>query len=426
MKRVIQVLVVLVVLAGLGWVVYEITQRMRQREQLSASPAERKPLKVAVVRLAKATLERRTAVTGEIRALQVVDIVPKIVGRLERLRLPDGTPLEEGTPIRADAKTGKLPALVVIEHEALKAAFQQAEAAHKVAQAAIATARAAVASARAAVKATDVTHADCLREKGRMARLFQEGSGTAKQRDAAEAACDSAAAQRERARADLATAQARVAEAEAAEAQGVAAVRKARVPLDDATIHAPLAGVVTRKYVDEGNMVGPTTPLVQISQIQTVKIVGGVSERHLRSLAAGKTRALVAVDAFPNEDFGGTVHLVGQSVDPATRTLGVEIRVPNPGGRLKPGMFARVQLVLERKEHVLVVPDRALLRDEKGTSVYVLVGTTAHRRRVSLGLSEGVLHEVTAGVGEGDRVVVRGQRQLADGQPVVPVEEKEP
>jgi len=426
MKRLIEGILVLALLAGVGWGGYAVYWRVQQRRALSGAAGPSGPLKVAVVRVATATLADRTAVTGEIRAVQVVDVIPKVVGTLERLRLPDGTPLDVGVVIGPAEPGGTLPVIAVIEHEALAAAVAQAEASAQVTAAAVETARAAVASAEAAVKAADVTYADCKRERLRMERLVREGSGTSQQLDSAVALCDKAEAQHERAVANRAAATAGLAEARAGVAQAAAAVRQARVPLADATIRAAIAGVVTRKYVDEGNLVGPTTRLVQIAQVETVKIVGGVSERHLRHLAAGKTPAAVTVDAFPGETFDGVVHRVGEEADAATRTIDVEIRLPNPGRRLKPGMFARVQLVLERRVGVAVVPDAALLRDETGAHVYVLDGTTARRRRVTLGLGESGRYEVRDGVAPGERIVVRGQRQLADGQTVQPVEEGEP
>ncbi|MDY7011477.1 MAG: efflux RND transporter periplasmic adaptor subunit, partial [Planctomycetota bacterium] len=141
---------------------------------------------------------------------------------------------------------------------------------------------------------------------------------------------------------------------------------------------------------------------------------------------AGQTPATVAVDALPDETFLGVVHLVGQAADPATRTIEVEIRIPNPGHKLKGGMFARVNLVLDRKADVPVIPDTAILRDEQGPYVYVINDSKAHRRPVNLGLAEGVLHEVTEGLEPGDRVVVRGQRQLREGEALETVEENQP
>jgi multidrug efflux pump subunit AcrA (membrane-fusion protein) len=426
MKRALKILVLLAVLGGGALGVYGMYHLVQQRRQQGKAAEERGPLKVAAVRVRKADLVRKAAVTGEIKALQVVDVVPKVTGCLQRLRLPDGTLLEEGTVIQPQAPASKLPVIAVIEHEALDAALGQAEAAERVADAAVVTARAAVGAAEAAVRAARVALADRQREKQRTENLLKDGSSTQKQWDAAVATCDQAAAQRDGAQAQLAAAQARVAEAEAGRAKARAAVRQARVTLDDATLTAPIAGVVIRRHVDEGNMVGPTTPLVRIARIETVKIRGGISERHLQKLQPGVTEAAVALDAVPGQQFLGKVHLVGQAVDPATRTVDVEIRVANPDGTLKPGMFARVTLVLERRAGVAVVPDSALLRDDSGPYVYAVHEGRARRRRLTLGLSEGVFHEVRAGLETGDLIVVRGQRLLRDGQAVHAVEEDQP
>jgi multidrug efflux pump subunit AcrA (membrane-fusion protein) len=425
MKLAAKIVILLAVLGAIGWGGFYLYQRVQQRRQLGAAKVEEGPLKVAVARVSDASLERRTFVTGEVKATQVVEVVPKVLGCLQRLRLPDGTPLEVGTVIQPDPATKDLPVIAVIEHAALAAAVQQAEAGLRVAEAAIATAKGAVGSAQAAAQAADVTLADCKREKTRMENLLKEGSGTPKQLDAATATYDRAAAQCDQVRADLTAAQARVAQAQAGRAEAAAALRRGQVALDDATLRAPIAGVVTRKYVDEGNMVGPTTPLVRLAQIETVKVIGGVGERHIRSVVPGKTHAAIAVDAFPGESFAGTVHLVGEAADAATRTIDVEIRVPNPARKLKPGMFARVTLVLERRAGVPVVPDSALLRDDEGPYVFVVNDEKARRQRVSLGLAEGAVHEVTAGLKGGDVVVVRGQRQLRDGQAVRTVQEKQ-
>jgi multidrug efflux pump subunit AcrA (membrane-fusion protein) len=425
MKRAVKTVVLLAILGAIGWGGYRAYQLVQQRRQLAVAKVESGPLKVAVARVRTAAMERKAFVTGEVQALQVVDVVPKVTGILERLRLPDGTLLEEGTLVRPRAGAAELPVIAVIEHKALSAAVEQAEAALRVAEAAIATAQGAVGSAQAAGKVAEVTVADCQREKLRMENLLKDGSGTPKQLDAATAAYDRAAAQHDQTQAELVAARAKVAQAEAGRAEAAAGLRRAKLALDDATIPAPIAGVVTRKYVDEGNMVGPTTPLIRLAQTDTVKVVGGLSERHVRSVAPGKTKAAISADALPGETFEGVVHRVGESSDPATRTIDVEVRVPNAGRKLKPGMFARVTLVLERREGVPVASEAAILRDDEGPYVFVINGEHVRRQRVSLGLVEGAVHEVTAGLKDGDVVVVRGQRQLRDGQAVRTVEATE-
>ncbi len=394
-KRVWITVVSVVILGGLCYGSFGVYQLIQQRK--ATGTTEKSPLKVAVERIGTATLEKNVAVTGEIKAVSVVDVTPKVSGRLERLRLPDGTLIDEGTAIKADPATKTLPVIAVIEHAALDVALQQAEAALEV--------------ARAAQERVAITLADALRDKKRIGILFRKGVATQNEMDKATMAHARLAVGLQLARAQV--------------IQAAAAAKLARITLDDATITAPIAGVVTKKYIDEGNMVGPARTLVRIEQIETVKVLGGVSERYLSALTVGKTPVEVTVDTYPDEKFTGCLCRVAKSVNPATRTGEVEIRIPNPTLRLKPGMFARIRLILQRKENVPVISDTALLRNEKGAYVFVVQESgkpTAFQRSVRLGMSQGILHEVLDGVKTGQLVVVRGQRQLHDGHVVKPVE----
>ncbi|MDY6913231.1 MAG: efflux RND transporter periplasmic adaptor subunit [Planctomycetota bacterium] len=392
-KRAWITVVLLAVLGGLVYGGFHIAEVLRRR-RAAATEVASGPVTVATARIRLATVEKTTAVTGDIKPLYVVDVVPKMAGRLERLRLPDGTLIEEGTLIRCDPESDKLPVVAVIERAALDAALQQARAALKVAE--------------ASQQRAKVLLDDARRDKQRMMKLFDKGVATENERDKALTAYDRCIVELELAKAQVAQAQ--------------AAVQQAEVLLAEMTIEAPISGIVIEKYVDEGNMVGPATPLLRIAQTETVKIVGGVSERHLDTLVAGRSEATATVDACPGEEFRGVVHIVGEDVDPATRTADVEIRIPNPQRRLKPGMFARVRLTLRRDVDVPVVPDSALLRQSGRDYVFVIIGSEASRREVKLGLSQGAFHEVVSGLKAGDAVVTRGQRQLQDRQTVNVVE----
>lgn len=390
------VAIVLMVASGLAYVFRDrLWQYFRRTQRPPEAPA---PLKVAVAPVQTRTLARKVAVTGEIRPMSVVDVVPKVTGRLERLRLPDGTAIDEGTVIQPDPETGRLPVIAIIEHAGLQAALQQAEAAVKV--------------ATAARDCAKVMLADSLRDRQQVLALFEKGAATENERDKAVTAY-------ERCAAELRLAEAQVAQAEAA-------VRQAQVTLAEATIVAPIPGLVIRKHLDEGNMVGPGTPLLRIGDTKTVQVLGGISERYLAELVPGKTPADISVDAYPDKTFTGLLRRVPEAVDPQTRTGEVEVHIPNPDGTLKPGMFARVSLTLQQRLDVPVVPDGALLRQGGQAYVYVVNNATAHRRPVVLGLSEGDFHEVQAGLKPGELVVVRGQRQLQDGQTVQAVREDEP
>jgi len=360
------------------------------------------PPKVYVHRIQKRTLERIEEITGNVKAFAEVDVVPKVTGRLERLRLPDGRLIEEGDEVK------KGDVIAIIEHSALEAAVQQA--------------RAAIDVARASYERAKVNLEDSEREKKRWESVYEKGATSEQQRDQAVFAY-------QRALADLALSKSQIEQAQAA-------LFQATVNLKEATIAAPTSGTISQKFVDEGNMVGLGTPLVKISQIDTVKVVADVSERYLPFIEQGKTPVRIVTDSLPDQEFTGTVFIVRVNLDASTRTGQIEVRVPNPEHRLRPGMFTRINVVLERRKDVPAVPDAALIRRGEDIFAYVVnnpadpakapaIDGKVHSRRLVLGISEGEYHEVLDGLQPGDVVVVSGQRLLKENDVVETAEEEQ-
>lgn len=355
------------VIAIIVFVVLVIVVRSRRTHNVNDQTS--KAVKVVAEAVGKTRLEEKIPVTGSFEALTSVEVTPETSGQLQKLRLDDGTLVDVGVAV----ERGEV--IAVINHDIYLAQL---------------------AECRAAVEAGKVALADAERERNRMVKLFEAGSATEQARDKAVTAAELAAAQLK---------------------QAQAALEMAKVNVDKATIEAPVSGVVAQKYVDEGNMVGPSMPLVRIVQINTLKVTGGVSERYLPQLVAGKTPVQIKTDAYPEDEFEGVVYKVGVAVDPVTRTGEVEIRVPNADGKLKPGMFARTTIVIRQKD-CLVVPDSALIREYDNEYVFVASGGKAYRRKLKLGLSQGQFYEVLEGVSAGDTVITHGQTQLKDGQAV--------
>jgi len=388
MNKTFKILVRLAVLAGILYGAYRGIRIIRARQEwaraAAATQKTAEPLKVGVVPVRLGKITQTVWVTGEVQPLKAVDVTPEVSGRLERLRLPDGTFIDEGVKVREG------DVVAVVEHDLYEAAVQ--------------TAQAALMTARAGLERAKVNLAEARREKDRWRRLVAEGAGTQQQLDRAVTAF-------ERAQAEEKLAEAQVEQAEAALAQ-------AEINLDEATIKAPFSGIVSRKYVDEGAFVGPARPLFRLIDIREVEVTGGVAERHYKKLQIGKTRAVAEVDAYPGQEFGGFLSRIRPELEKATRTVAVTIRVRNEDGRLKPGMYARIRLVLEEHDNVLLVPDEALLSLEGETWVYVVNGGVASIRKVKLGLEEGDVNEVLDGLQPGEMIVVTGKEMLRDGAPV--------
>jgi membrane fusion protein (multidrug efflux system) len=194
-------------------------------------------------------------------------------------------------------------------------------------------------------------------------------------------------------------------------------VSQARNRLSRAVVKAPFDGVVAAVAVEEGEAVGPGTPVVRVVQLDPATITLSVSDRDVVALVPGTEVEVSA--ASRSGSFRGHVALVAPAADLRTRAFPVEVEVENPDRLLLPGMIARVRVQRPVLEDAMVVPQDWLVtrRDERG--VFVEVDATARWRDVVLG---DVIHDkvvVTSGIEPGDRVVVTGHRDLVDGDPLV-------
>lgn len=185
--------------------------------------------------------------------------------------------------------------------------------------------------------------------------------------------------------------------------------------LENTVLRSPITGVVTARNYDPGDMTG-SLPVLTVGQLApVVKVMINVSENDLATLRQGQP-VDVTFDAYPGETFSGKVQRIYPTVDTATRTFEVEVRIANATEKLKPGMFARVSIDLGTQQNV-VVPDRAVVKQTGSGNkyVYVLKGNTVSYKRVELGQRLDNAYELLSGIEDGDTVVITGQTRLADG-----------
>lgn len=203
--------------------------------------------------------------------------------------------------------------------------------------------------------------------------------------------------------------------------QAAAALESMEQRLSRMTIRAPFDGVVEERNVELGSMVSPGTPVARVVALSPVKIISGVPERFSASVEGG-ARATVTFDIFPGESYTGQISFVGATVDPGNRTFPVELSLPNPGNRFKPEMVANVELVRGEMESAIVVPQDALVRVEDGFIVFVVDGdgeqAVARSQRVEVAGSQRNQVVIREGLEVGDRLVVLGQQQVANGDRV--------
>jgi len=153
--------------------------------------------------------------------------------------------------------------------------------------------------------------------------------------------------------------------------------------------------------------------------IGVVRLVANVVEKDLRRISQGM-KADVSVDAFPGERFDGRIAHVAPILDPATRTAQIEVEVQNANFRLKPGMYAKVDFVVEHRQNTLVVPANAIV-DLNGKKGVFLPdeGDVAKFKAVTIGMSQPDIVEVVDGLPEGTRVVTTGAAALREGDRIV-------
>jgi membrane fusion protein (multidrug efflux system) len=193
-----------------------------------------------------------------------------------------------------------------------------------------------------------------------------------------------------------------------------AALSLARARLQKTKIAAPFDGILGLRRVSIGDFVSAGQDLVDLVQITPIKVDFRVGEVFLGRLAPGQGIEVTA-DAFPDESFKGEVYAIEPTVDVNGRAVIIRARIPNPGAKLRPGLFARVRLIVERAADALLVPEDAIVPSKDQHFVYRVIDGRAVLTEVELGKRENAMVEVRSGLERHDVVVTAGQLKLRDG-----------
>jgi RND family efflux transporter MFP subunit len=365
----------------------------------------RPPMPVEFAIAKRAPLAERVLVVGTLIGAATVQAVPKINGRLASVNVHLGDPVRRGQII---AK---------VEDREIQEQVRQAEASHQVAQATI--------RQRDADLKLAQTNLD--RNKSLLDRQLlpkQTYDDTEARYQAADAQLDLARAQFEQAKSRL---------------------EELKINLSNTVISSPVDGFVGKRFLDPGASVSPNVPVASIVDIRSVRMVANLVEKDVKRVTVG-TQAAVEVDAFPGETFNGRVSRIAPVFDPATRTAEMEIEVPNPVYRLKPGMYARVQLTVSVRPDAITVPNNAVVILAGKPGVFVAGapeqgrgdaaaptsgqggragaggGAAAFSAKfvpVETGVRDGDRVEIVAGLRDGMQVVTTGAGGLKDGDRIV-------
>jgi RND family efflux transporter MFP subunit len=398
---------------------------------------ERKPLAVTVARVETRPVQRSVETVGSLLAWEEVQVRSELSGTLARLSV------DLGDRVRAGA------VLAEFDRREAQLAVQQAEAELRGAQEALARARASVEAGRASLTRIrdqrETLEAEVARARAQVewANLELERSRQLLAKELiATRDLDNARTQHLVASAQLRMTEAALAQhpdqvrvaraqlesdlavlkgAEAQVRQREAAQGLAQKRLADTTVRAPLAATVARRHVSAGEYVKDNAALFTLVVSDPLKYAGSVPERFAPEVRPGQ-RLEIAVEAYPGQTFPGEVTRVAPAVEVQTRSLSLEARVPNPGGRLRPGFFARGAVLTRREEGVAFVPAEALAYFVGINKVFVVADGAARERIVRPGTRQGGWVEILEGVRPGEVVATTNLAQLFDGAPVAVVQ----
>lgn len=186
--------------------------------------------------------------------------------------------------------------------------------------------------------------------------------------------------------------------------------------VENTTLRSPINGVVTARNYDVGDMYAMSMPIFTVEQIVPVKLLVGISESDYSKVKKGDSVSITA-DAIPGKTFYGKVNRIYPTVDPATRTFTVEVKVDNNYKTLRPGMFVRATINFGVNNSV-VIPDMAVVKQQGSGERFVYVlneDNTVTYQKVVLGRRMGAEYEVLEGISDGAKVVTGGQIRLKDG-----------
>ena len=392
--------------------------------------------RVEVVKPERHTVQRSVGAPGQLEAVETTPIHAKIAGYVRNVKVDIGSEIKKGQ-VLAELWAPELEADLQEKRasvEQTRAKKAQAEAAVQVAQSAVTSAEAKRTEVQAGLKRVDADLTRWQQEYRRIEQLFNERAQTGTLLDetrnklrSAESSGDEVRAKVQSAEADLGEAKSELDKARSdvvAAAAGIEVARSearhAEAMLGYARIEAPFDGVITCRNIDTGHLTraGPDAPpLFVAARTDIVTIAVDIPETYSTDVNPGDP-VRIKLQAMKGRTIEGKVTRTAWALDPKTRTIRAEIDVPNPGGKLRPGLYAYATVIVEAHQDVLTIPTTAIVQEKETLFCVVVADGKVARKRIETGLGDGTRTEVVSGVEESDLVVKAQGASLSDGQPV--------
>lgn len=340
---------------------------------------------VQVTKVKRANIERNIAYLGNLEAYQEVRVFSTIPTRMTELKVDVNDFVNEGD------------LLAVVDNIKIKQAVIQAEE---------------------GLKSTQAQYENALAEWKRIKKLYDQNAVSQSQYDAVRT-------QKEAAR--------------AAVNQLKAGLKSAKEQLNDSFIKAPISGIISTRTYNVGDQTSPQFPAFTIVQMDKIKINIDIVESQI-ALIIPNQRVNITVNTYPGDVFTGIVNKIYPTINPMTRTVKCEIIIDNPDYRLKPGGFARVEIVTDEHENVLVVPKYAIIektsleylggeitntRINTKNYVFIVKNSVALMQQIETDIVNKNYAEVISGLNGGEDIITIGQYNISDSSMVEIIEEGE-
>ena len=368
------------------------------RHETHASSAPAIPY-AAVAKVTTEDLARNLVLTAEFHPFQEIDVMAKVAGYVKQINVDTGDRVKQGQ------------LLAVLEIPEMADDLRRA-------QASVEHARAEVARARDDLARAESTHQFAHLSAQRLAAAAERRPGLIAHQE-----IDDAHGRDLVTEAQIASAKSALAAAAEQVTVHESDVAKVKTLMEYTRVSAPFAGVITKRFADTGSMIQAGTasqtqamPVVRLSENSMLRLILPVPESAVPGVHIGQ-QVEVRVPTL-KRTFAGRVARFSERVASATRTMDTEVDVPNPSMILIPGMYAEVDLALERHDRVTAMPVTAL--DTKGEVLVVTDSNRIEVRKVQTGMESADKVEVITGVKPGELVVVAGRAGLQAGQEVKP------
>lgn len=385
----------------------------------AAEAPEAQAIAVSVIEVQKTGIENLRTVVGKTQPVQEVSVFAKVPGTVTQVKAEVGQRVNKGD------------LLLRIDDKDIRLQVEQARAGLASARANLNRTNGGAADLQLAQLRSSLAQAELMYQDAKTALesskvLYEAGAVSQFELDSAQTRFKNAETQYLTAKKAVELTESTInkentAVASAQVQQAQASYELAKSQLDNTSLTSPITGIVSVRNATQGELISGGVPAFTIVDLSRVVVEVSVMQELVNKVAMGDAVALEIEAAGPGP-FTGIVTAVSPSADPRTQAYLMKIEVSNTDGVIKGGMLASVSLATESRESVIVAPLDAVIDDNGKNIVFVAEGDVASRREVTTGLSDGVFVEISSGIAEGDKVIVKGQSYLQDKAKIIVVE----